>query len=95
MIVVKTMATQGVRRDWWVRAKTRGTTPSRAMPYMILEFVIRATRQVFVTAMHAMIANSQVGKAGKPCRTTSSNATSEPASRPVGATIEAINAMIK
>jgi hypothetical protein len=89
------MATQGVRRDWWVRAKMRGTTPSRAMPYMIRELVIRETRQVFVTATQAMIANSQPGKAGIPCRTTSSSATSDPASWPMGVTIEAMKAMIR
>ena len=77
------------------QAKMRGTIPSFAMPYMIRDMVIRATRQVFDIAMHATIAKSRPGKAGKPCRTASSSATSESASRPVGTTIEAMKAMIR
>lgn len=95
MIVVKMIAIQGVRRAWWVRAKMRGTIPSLAMPYMMREFVISATRHVLVIAMHATIAKSQPGKPGAPCRTTVSSATSEPASLPVGTTIAATKAMTR
>src|SRR5690606_34765749 len=70
---------QGVCVERRTRAKTPGTTSSRAMPYRIRDWVIRATRQVLATAISAMRANSQVGRSSGPCRTTSSSAPSDPA----------------
>lgn len=86
-------ATHGVARTGWIRVKTGGSSPSRAMPYVKRDAMMRFRSPVLQMANSATIENAPPGGSTPAARSTSSSGACELASSATGKVSSAATVM--